>query len=132
MSNDNDLQVQDKQELQTTGETTVQAKYYVPQADIFETDDSLSVVLEMPGVTKDNVSVDLENDQISIEGKIDFSKYEGFEPVYTEYNIGHYKRSFSLSSKIDQEKISADLTDGVLTVLLPKAEAVKPRRISIN
>lgn len=132
MTSNTELQVQDKQELQTAGETTVQARYYVPQADIFETDNALSVVLEMPGATKDNISVNLENNQISIEGRIDFSKYENFEPLYTEYNIGHYKRSFSLSRKIDQAKISADLTDGVLTVTLPKAEDVKPRKISIN
>lgn len=132
MTEDRELQVQDKKELQTDGEATVEARYYVPQADIFETEDALSVVLEMPGVNKDHVSVDLENDQVTIEGRIDFSKYENFEPVYTEYNIGHYKRSFSLSSKIDQEKISADLADGVLTLRLPKADAVKPRRIAIT
>ena len=54
------------------------------------------------------------------------------QPVYTEYNIGHYRRSFSLSSKIDQNKIGAEMTDGVLTITLPKAEEAKPRRISVG
>ena len=65
-------------------------------------------------------------------GRLDFSNYEGMQPVYTEYNIGHYRRSFSLSSKVDQERISAQMQDGVLTLLLPKAEEAKPRRISVG
>ena len=66
------------------------------------------------------------------EGRIDFSRYAEMEPVYTEYNIGHYSRKFSLSSKIDQQKISAEMADGVLTLTLPKAEEAKPRRIKIG
>ncbi len=132
MTDGNELQVQDKKEVETKGENTVQARYYVPQADIFETENNLTVVLEMPGVAKDNIEVDLKDDTVSIEGRIDFSKYEEMNPLYTEYNIGHYKRSFVLSNKIDQGRISADLRDGVLTVVLPKAEAVKPRRIEVN
>jgi HSP20 family protein len=67
-----------------------------------------------------------------VDGRIDFSKYEGMEPVYTEYNVGHYTRSLSLSDKIDQERISAQLEDGVLTLALPKAKEAQARRISIG
>ena len=74
----------------------------------------------------------MENDILTIEGRIDFSKYEGLQPVYTEYNIGHYVRSFQISSKLEQGKISAELKDGVMTLVLPKAEKAKPRKINVS
>jgi HSP20 family protein len=86
----------------------------------------------MPGVDKSNVDINIESGVLTVEGRLDFSKYEGMQPVYTEYNVGHYRRSFSLSNKIDQGKIRADVKDGVLTITLPKAEEAKPRRISIS
>jgi HSP20 family protein len=86
----------------------------------------------VPGVEKKDVTVQLENDLLRIEGRIDFSKYEGMEPVYAEYNVGHYARAFTLSDKIDQDGISADLADGVLTLTLKKAKAALPRRIEIR
>ena len=67
-----------------------------------------------------------------IEARIDFAKYEGLEPLYTEYNVGHYARSFTLSNKIDQQQISAELNDGVLTLTLRKAKEAQPRQIAIN
>jgi HSP20 family molecular chaperone IbpA len=84
-------------------------------------------------VEKKDINVSLENDVLRVDGQIDFGKkYEGMEPVYTEYNVGPYTRSFTLSNKIDQEKISAQLEDGVLTLTLPKAKEALPRRISIG
>ena len=113
-------------------ETTVSWRTYLPVTDIFETDQALTVVLEMPGVDKDAVEVSVEDDILTIDGRIDYSKYEGLQPVYTEYNVGHYARSFQLSSKIEQGNISAELKDGVMTLVLPKAEKAKPRKIKIN
>lgn len=127
-----ELQVQEKREVEKKQEATLPARVFMPTADIFETDNALTVVLEMPGVDKGNVDIHVEAGVLTIEGRLDFSKYEGMQPVYTEYNIGHYRRSFSLSNKIDQSKISAEMKDGVLTINLPKAEEAKPRRISIS
>ena len=81
---------------------------------------------------KDKVDVKVENDVLKIEGWIDFSRYEGLQPVYTEYNIGNYARSFQLSSKIDQDRISAELRDGVMTLVLPKSEKARPRKIAVS
>ena len=127
-----ELQVQQKREVEKKQESTVPARTYLPVTDIFETEQALTVVMEMPGVDKQNVEVTVENDLLTVGGRIDFSKYENLQPVYTEYNVGHYARSFQLSNRIDQGKISADLKDGVMTLVLPKAEEAKPRKISVS
>jgi HSP20 family molecular chaperone IbpA len=127
-----ELSVQQKKELAPKEEKTVPARYYIPNTDIYETDEALTLVMEVPGVEKKDVNVQLENDVLRVEGRIDFSKYEGLEPVYAEYNVGHYARAFTLSDKIDQDGISADLADGVLTLTLKKAKSALPRRIAIR
>ena len=132
MASGRELQVQQKREVEKKQETTIPARQFLPTADIFETDRSLTVVLEMPGAKKENVNVNVDDGILKIDGKIDFSKYEGLRPVYTEYNIGHYTRSFRLSSAIDQTKISAEMKDGVLTVVVPKSERAQPRRIEVS
>ena len=132
MAEKQELTVREKKELVAKEEKTVPGRYYVPYADIYETDEALTVVMEMPGVEKSRLNVALENDLLKVDGQIDFTKYRDMEPVYAEYNVGHYARSFTLSNKIDQEKISAQLEDGVLTLTLPKAKQARPRRISIG
>jgi HSP20 family molecular chaperone IbpA len=126
------LEVQEKKELVSREEKTVPLRYYVPNTDIYETDDAITVVMEMPGVEKKDLQVNLENDTVRVEGRVDFSKYEGMQPLYTEYNVGHFARAFSLSSKIDQQQIAAQLDDGVLTLTLKKAKEALPRRIPIG
>jgi HSP20 family molecular chaperone IbpA len=132
MATDHELQVQHKREVETKEESTMPARLFQPQTDIFETSEALTLVLEMPGVDKGSVEVKVENDVLNIEGRVDFSKYEGLQPLYTEYNVGHYARSFRLSSKIEQEGISAELKDGVMTLVLPKAEKAKARKIKVT
>src|ERR1700744_2359929 len=112
------LEVQEKKELVSKEEKTVPARYYVPPTDIFETDDALTVVMELPGVEKRAIEVSVENDVLRVDARIDFAKYEGLEPLYTEYSVGHFARSFTLSGKIDQQQISAELENGVLTLSL--------------
>jgi HSP20 family protein len=126
------LEVQEKKELVSKDEKTVPARYYVPTTDIFETDDALTVVMELPGVEKRAIDVSVENDVLRIDARIDFTKYEGLEPLYTEYTIGHFARSFTLSNKIDQQQIGAQLDDGVLTLTLKKTKEALPRRIAIG
>lgn len=127
-----ELQVQKKRELEKKEEPTIPARVFLPNADIYETEDALTVILEMPGVEKSNLDVRVEDGVLSVQGRLDLSKYQGLQPLYTEYNVGHYARSFELSSKIDQNKIGAELKDGVLSLTLPKAEEAKPRTIEVR
>ena len=132
MSGAQELAVRQKQELANKEEKTIPGRYFIPAADIFETDEALTVIMEMPGVEKKNVNIALENDLLRVEGQIDFSNYQGMDPVYTEYNVGHYARRFTLSGKVDRDNISAQLDDGVLTLTLPKVKEAMPRRISVG
>jgi HSP20 family protein len=129
---DQEVQVQQKREVEKKQESTVALRSFLPVADIFETNNALKVVLEMPGVDKETVEVGVENDVLSISGRVDLSKYEGLQPLYTEYNIGNYSRSFQISNRIDQNGIKAGLKDGVMTIMLPKSEQAKPRRIAVG
>jgi HSP20 family molecular chaperone IbpA len=132
MSGSQELAVREKQELAQQEEKTVPGRYYVPATDIFETDEALTLLLEMPGVSKDNLEIQIENDVLRVEGKIDYSSYKDIEPVYTEYNVGHYARAFTLSNKIDRDAITAQVENGVLILTLPKSKDVLPRRIAVN
>lgn len=92
MAGSQELTVRDKREMVAKEEKTTPGRYFVPAADIHETNDALTVVMEMPGVDRSHLNVSLENDVLRVDGQIDFSKYEAMEPVYTEYNVGHYTR----------------------------------------
>ena len=126
------LEVKEKKEVVSKEEKTVPARSFLPTTDIYETDEALTVVMEIPGVEKKDIDVALENDVLRVEGRIDFSKYEGLEPLYTEYNVGHFARAFTLPRKIDQQQIGAQVEDGVLTLTLRKAKEAQPRRIVIG
>ena len=97
---DQELQVQRKREVESKQESTIPARAFVPATDIFETEQALTLQIEMPGVAKDQVEVHVENDVLTIQGRIDFGVYENLRPLYTEYNVGNYARTFQLSSKI--------------------------------
>jgi HSP20 family protein len=122
-----ELEVQQNRPLENKEESTIPARVFLPTADIYETNDALNVVLEMPGVDKGSVDISSQN-----RGPFGFLQVQGLQPLYTEYNVGHYSRSFRLSSKIDQNKVAAELKDGVLSLVLPKVEEAKPRTIQIK
>jgi HSP20 family protein len=132
MDKKQELQVQQKRELDKKEESTIPVRVFVPTADIYETQDALKVILEMPGVEKGNVDVHVEDGVLNVEGRLDLTKYQGLQPLYTEYNIGHYSRSFRPSNKINQDKIGAELKEGVLSLTLPKVEEAKPRTIQVS
>ena len=126
------MEPQEKQEVEARHEATAEGKRYTPYTDIYEDEDSLVVVMDLPGVSKDDLNVTVEQDRLSVFGEIGFADYEDLQPVYTEYNVGHFERSFVLSNEIDRDQISAEMKDGVLRLRLPKAVQAKPRRIEIG
>jgi HSP20 family protein len=104
-----ELAVREKQELATKEEKTTPGRYYVPAADIFETEDALTVILEMPGVQKNNVNVALENDVLRVDAQIDFSNYKEMEPVYTEYNVVTTREDLRFQTKSIKAKSAHSL-----------------------
>jgi HSP20 family protein len=112
-----ELQVQQKRKLEKKQEATILARTFLPMTDIFETEQSLTTVVEMPGVDKSKLDVNVEDG-----GQIDFSKYAGMQPVYTEYNIAHYRRRFTQSNKIHRSRPTAEMKDGVLTFVADEAK----------
>ena len=121
----------EKQEL-ARNEGTRPGRSFVPRVDIHETDDALWLWADLPGVDEKSLDVQLENGELSIEGRVSLEGYESLTPVYTEYNVGHYLRSFRLSDRIDLDRIEAKMTNGVLELQLPKLAEAKPRQISIK
>lgn len=128
---DKDLQVQEKKEVQTQSESTRNVPLFIPAVDIYEKENSLVLLADMPGVPMENVEIDLNKDQLTIRGMVAAEETEG-TVLLREYAVGDYYRQFTLSNVIDQSKIEASMKDGVLKLVLPKSEAAKPRKISVQ
>ena len=127
-----ELEAKPKQKVERREERTRPGAYFQPAVDIFETKDELVLVADMPGVPTDAVDIDVEGDQLTIEGRVRTEDYEGLKPLYVEYGVGGYYRRFTLGEMIDREAIKAQLRDGVLVVRLPKAERARARRITVE
>lgn len=126
-----DIQVREKKEVQTQAETTRNIPVYIPAVDIYETQDALTLVADMPGVSPENVDIDLRDDQLTIRGTITVEG-QGETVLLREYGVGDYYRQFTLGRIIDQSKIEAAMKDGVLTLTLPKVDKAKPRKVEVR
>jgi HSP20 family molecular chaperone IbpA len=100
--------------------------------DIFETDKEMTLLADMPGVKPDNLSIDLRDNTLTLEGGIATLDSQKEASLYEEYATGRFYRQFSLSEVIDQAKIDAQLQDGVLRLTLPKVEKATPRKIAVR
>ena len=110
--------------------TREETQFMSPPVDIYETEDGLTVLADLPGVTNEDVDIRVEDDLLTIKGKTTYEMKS--DPIHDEFRLLNFYRQFSLGNEVDQEKISAGVKNGVLTVNLPKAEKVKPRKISVN
>lgn len=126
----NELKLSSKKEAQLAGEATKTEKHFSPAVDIYETEQEVVVQAELPGVDKEHVEINLENGVLTIRGT---TTYEPAAERYLlqEFESGHYIRRFSLAETIEQEKIGAVMSDGILTVTLPKTQPAKPKKIAI-
>lgn len=128
---DKDLQIPEKQEVKTDGERTRNVPVFIPAVDIFETEHDLTLLADMPGVPIGSIDIDLDGEQLTIRGAVPQQESEG-RLLLREYAVGDFYRQFTLSNDIDREKIQASMKDGVLKLVLPKAEAAKPRKITVQ
>jgi HSP20 family molecular chaperone IbpA len=125
MAESSEIQVQEaeKQEIEQSGaERTRERQAFVPRVDIYETDEAISVVADMPGVSPESVDITLEKNVLTINGYVDEVHPDDYALAYAEYRVGDFTRSFSLSNQINQEAIEATVKDGVLRLHMPKVQ----------
>jgi HSP20 family molecular chaperone IbpA len=103
-----------------------------PPVDIFEDAEGVTLLADLPGVSKERLNVRVERDALVIEGDVQIELPEDMDALYADVRATHYQRRFALSDELDAEKIAANLKDGVLTVHLPKRAETKPRRIEVR
>lgn len=128
----------DTKELATRPSTETQPKdresqfFLRPPADICEDADGITLILDMPGVSRERLSVQTDKNMLVVEGDVQLTMAEGMEALYAEIHSTHYRRSFALSGELDAESAEAGLKDGVLTVRIPRRTELRPRRIEVK
>ena len=121
-----------KRESEQKSERTVSGRYFTPPADIYETEKDLVLMVDMPGVDKDKVSVRLEDGELEIEGHVSADGFDKMQVLFSEYNVGNYYRRFAVSNDIQKDAIEASMRDGVLSLRLPKTPKAQPRKIAVT
>jgi len=132
MTDSKELRVKDKQEVSTPAEQTRPGLVFTPDVDIYETETGIVLLADMPGVEAKDLTIDLRDDVLTISG--DIAPVEGAEEedILIEYETGRFARQFTLADVIDQKKIEANLSNGVLRLTLPKIEKATPRKITVS
>lgn len=117
-------------EREATGEYN--ATPLVPAVDIVEDAEAIVLTADLPGVTRDDLSIGVDGDTLTVEGGVTLGESSGMQSVYAEVRVPRYKRSFALGRDLDTANISASLQHGVLTLRVPKREQAKPRRVEVK
>lgn len=126
------LEAREKAEVTTPAEDTRPGLTFTPPVDIFETDEGLTLLADLPGVKAEDLMIDLREGVMSLSGDVQPPEGPDEVDVLREYQTGKYHRKFNLSDVIDQSKIEAELKDGVLRLNLPKIETAAPRKIAVK
>lgn len=116
----------------TWEEALEKESWIAPLIDIYETDDDYFLSAYLPGVTKENVKIKLEDNNLVIMGRVDYETLINRKYVLKEMEVGNFYRRFKISDSIDESKVDAKLENGILTVKLPKHERIKPKTIEIK
>jgi HSP20 family protein len=127
-----ELKPKAKEEVPAQAERVRPGRVFLPGVDIFETPEALTLVVDMPGVPNDKVTLDIKDNHLTISGEITPPLAPGEKLLLQEYYTGDFQREFHLGAIIDQARIEASMKDGVLRLLLPKAEKAKPRKIEVK
>jgi HSP20 family molecular chaperone IbpA len=125
------LEVEKQEVLTDNGERTRERRAFVPRTDIYETNDAIFVVADMPGVNEHSVDITLDKNILTIQGFVEPVYPEGYSVAYAEYEDGDFQRKFTINNQIDQDKIEATLREGVLRLKLPKITPTQ-RKISVK
>jgi HSP20 family molecular chaperone IbpA len=127
-----DIQKAEKTGVPTVPEQMRPGAAYSPSVDIFENDESITVLADMPGVRAEDFEIDLRERVLTLTGRATLPDRSKESDVFREYESGTFFRQFTLSETIDQTKIDARLADGVLRLELPKIEKARPRKITVK
>ena len=127
-------------ELQKTGanasasasEREVDGRALLPRVDVYEDDNGITLLADLPGVPRDQLDIKVDGDTLTIEGTLASTTPAGLQPAYVEVRVPRYRRAFTLSRELDSGNIQANLKDGVLNLRIPKQEHAQPRRISVQ
>jgi len=132
MANEPHVEKREEGKEATPVERTRSGSVYQPNVDIIEKDDELTLLADVPGVKSDDVEINFDNGTLTVDGKVQPRQAEGTSYLLREYGIGDFHRSFQVSEAIDVNGVTAELSNGVLVLHLPKVEAAKPRKISVQ
>lgn len=132
MTDIKELQVKDKQEIASPAEQTQPGPVFTPAVDIFETEQEINLLADMPGVTANDIGIDLKDGVLTLTGNVTSWESREESDVLVEFEVGKYYRQFTLSDIIAQDRIEAKLEDGTLRLSLPKAEKAIPRQIMVT
>jgi len=119
-------------QMQPGVENTRSRHVFLPRADIYESKDQITVVADMPGVDQTSVDITLEKSVLNINGTVFPQDHSGYTLAYCEYEVGDYRRMFTLPNEIDREGIQALVKSGVLKLTLPKSKAALPKKITVK